>query len=98
MAIPQSQYIWHNGALKPWADATVHVLAHALHYGSSVFELIRVYDTPRGPRGFRLGDHIRRLYDSAKTYLIELPYEPDTLIAACGASVLAKASTSAWVL
>ncbi len=97
MAIPQSQFIWHNGALTPWADATVHVLAHGLHYGSSVFEGIRVYDTPRGPRGFRLGDHIRRLYDSAKTYMIELPYEPDTLIAACGASVLANGLTDAYI-
>ena len=42
--------IWHNGAIKPWAEATVHVMAHALHYGSSVFEGIRCYDTPSGPQ------------------------------------------------
>jgi branched-chain amino acid aminotransferase len=61
----------------------VHVLSHALHYGSSVFEGIRVYKTPTGAVGFRLTDHVRRLYDSAKIYRMKIPYSRDVLIGAC---------------
>ena len=83
MSIKQSELIWNNGKLVPWKDATVHVLSHALHYGTSVFEGIRVYDTSRGSRAFRLDDHIRRLFDSARMYRMELPYSQDDLIHAC---------------
>ncbi len=58
---PLASHIWLNGEITPWADAKVHVMSHALHYGTSVFEGVRVYDTPHGPCGFRLTDHIRRL-------------------------------------
>ena len=58
MAQTYPDHIWQNGHIKPWADATVHVMAHALHYGSSVFEGIRSYETPNGPAIFRLSDHI----------------------------------------
>lgn len=78
-----SKYIWHEGRLVPWEDATVHVLSHALHYGSSVFEGIRVYKTPGGPMAFRLTDHVRRMFHSAKVYRLEIPYSEETLIAAC---------------
>ena len=61
-------FIWHNGAVKPWREATVHVMAHGLHYGSSVFEGIRSYETPNGPKIFRLTDHHKRLYASARIY------------------------------
>ncbi|GAB3729038.1 branched-chain amino acid transaminase [Luteimonas pelagia] len=77
--------IWHNGAIKPWAEATTHVMAHALHYGSSVFEGIRSYDTPDGPMIFRLGDHVRRLFASAKIHEIAMPFAPDRIEAACRA-------------
>ena len=83
MPIPATDYIWFNGKLVPWEKATVHVLAHALHYGSSVFEGIRAYATPRGVGIFRLRDHTRRLYDSARIYRIQIPYPPDQLDAAC---------------
>ena len=53
MPIPATKYIWFNGKLVPWEKATVHVLSHALHYGSSVFEGVRAYETPRGPAIFR---------------------------------------------
>jgi branched-chain amino acid aminotransferase len=76
-------HIWHNGGLKPWAEATTHVMAHALHYGSSVFEGIRSYDTPNGPAIFRLTDHLQRLYLSAKVYDIPMPYDLATLSQAC---------------
>jgi branched-chain amino acid aminotransferase len=75
MPIPATDYIWFNGKLVPWDKATVHVLSHALHYGSSVFEGIRAYATPRGVAIFRLRDHTRRLYDSAKIYRIQIPFE-----------------------
>jgi branched-chain amino acid aminotransferase len=83
MPLKTSQYIWHDGKLGPWAEATVHVLTHALHSGSSVFEGIRVYDTPSGPMGFRLTDHIRRLMHSAKIYRLKMPYSVEQLVEAC---------------
>ena len=76
-------FIWHNGGLKPWAEATVHVMAHGLHYGSSVFEGIRSYPTPKGQAIFRLDDHLKRLYASAKIYDMAIPYDQATLAAAC---------------
>ena len=75
--------IWHNGSVKPWAEATTHVMAHAIHYGSSVFEGLRAYETPNGTAIFRLGDHTRRLFQSAKIYDIQIPYTQDEIDAAC---------------
>lgn len=77
------EWIWQNGSIKPWAEATTHVMAHALHYGSSVFEGIRCYETPNGPAIFRLTDHTRRLFASAKIYDMVIPYTVDELNAAC---------------
>jgi branched-chain amino acid aminotransferase len=77
------EWIWQNGAVKPWPEATVHVMSHALHYGSSVFEGIRSYATPDGAAIFRLTDHLKRLYLSAKIYDMQLPYTMDELAAAC---------------
>lgn len=71
--------IWFNGRLVPFEDATVHVLSHVLHYGSSVFEGIRCYDTARGPAVFRLREHMRRLVDSAKIHRMAVPYDLDAL-------------------
>ena len=82
--------IWFNGKLVPWDEASVHVLSHALHYGSSVFEGIRVYKTPDGPQAFRLTDHVRRLYDSAKIYRMPIPYECDELIDVCKEVIVAN--------
>ncbi|MCD9033802.1 branched-chain amino acid transaminase [Luteimonas sp. Y-2-2-4F] len=76
------EWIWHNGSIKPWAEATTHVMAHALHYGSSVFEGIRCYRTPDGPAIFRLSDHNRRLYASARIHDFAIPYALDELNAA----------------
>jgi branched-chain amino acid aminotransferase len=75
--------IWMNGELVDWADARVHVGAHGLHYGTGVFEGIRCYETPRGPAVFRLGDHLKRLEDSAKLLYMQLPYTVQELRAAC---------------
>src|ERR1700748_3170410 len=83
MAIPATQFIWFNGKLVPWEKATVHVLSHALHYGSSVFEGVRAYETPTGVAIFRLLDHTRRLFDSAKIYRIPVPFTPEQINNAC---------------
>ncbi|MGH2452734.1 MAG: branched-chain amino acid transaminase [bacterium] len=74
-----SEVIWVNGAFVPWAEAKVHVLTHALHYGSSVFEGIRAYATPAGPAVFCLEAHLRRLFDSCRMARMELPYSRDEL-------------------
>jgi branched-chain amino acid aminotransferase len=90
-------FLWHNGHIKPWADATVHVSTHALHYGSSVFEGERVYATPQGPTFFRLADHTRRLFESAAIYEIEIGYSEDEINAACVELIRANAMRSAYV-
>lgn len=71
--------IWYNGKLVPYEDATIHVLSHVVHYGSSVFEGIRCYETSQGSGVFRLREHMRRLIDSAKIYRMEIPYSLDEL-------------------
>ncbi len=76
MAIKASEFVWHNGHLVPWDDAKIHVMAHVVNYGSSVFEGIRCYQTANGPAIFRLQDHMLRLVQSAKIYRIELDYTP----------------------
>jgi len=90
MPIPATQHIWFNGKLIPWEKATVHVLSHALHYGSSVFEGVRAYPSVKGLAIFRLGDHTRRLFDSAKIYRIAIPFTPDEINAACREVVTAN--------
>jgi branched-chain amino acid aminotransferase len=97
MPFTPTEYIWFNGTLVPWANATVHVMSHALHYGSSVFEGIRAYNTPNGPALFRLAPHLRRLYDSAKIYRMELPYTAEQLAAACHAVVRENRLTRAYL-
>ena len=74
--------IWMNGELVDWADATVHVGVHGLHYGSGVFEGIRAYSTDRGPAVFRLKEHMERLHNSAKLLYLDIPYSVDELRAA----------------
>ncbi len=78
-----TKYIWFNGKMVPWAEATVHVMSHALHYGTAVFEGIRAYDTPMGPCVFRLQDHINRLFNSAKIYRFPVPFTKEEVMDAC---------------
>jgi len=75
----QADFIWMNGELVRWEDAKVHVLTHALHYGSGVFEGIRAYETERGTAVFRHQDHLDRLRRSADLYYMELPYTLEKL-------------------
>jgi len=90
MSFEGGKLIWLNGRMVQWDQATIHVMAHALHYGSSVFEGIRVYKTPDGPKIFRLTEHMQRLYDSAKIYRMPIPYELNELIAVCKEVIIAN--------
>lgn len=74
-----AEWIWRNGEFVKWEDATVHVSAHAIHYGSSVFEGIRAYATPDGPAVFRLQDHSKRLINGAKIMRIEHEYSAEDI-------------------
>jgi branched-chain amino acid aminotransferase len=92
-----SQKIWFDGQLIPWDQATVHVSAHALHYGSSVFEGIRTYDTQKGPAVFCLDQHVDRLYNSAKIYRMEIPYGKEELKQAMLETVKANGHRSCYI-
>lgn len=74
MAFDETGKIWFNGELVDWKDAQIHVLSHVVHYGSSVFEGLRCYDTKEGPAVFRLKEHMKRLENSAKVYRMDIPY------------------------
>ncbi len=80
MPIQEVDKIWSNGELVDWADARFHVLSHALHYGSGVFEGIRAYSTARGPAVWQLDAHLDRMFASAAVYHMEIPYSKDELI------------------
>ena len=79
MPLPKSEWIWFDGEYIPWDAAQVHVTAHALHYGSSVFEGIRAYSTPQGPAVLGLQAHVRRLFDSCRLARINLAYTPEQI-------------------
>ncbi|MDE1712093.1 aminotransferase class IV, partial (plasmid) [Chromobacterium amazonense] len=72
-------YIWYDGKLVDWRDATTHVLTHTLHYGMGVFEGVRAYETADGPAIFRLQDHTARLFRSAKILGMNLPFTPEQI-------------------
>jgi len=97
MSMQYPEWIWHNGEIKRWAEATTHVMAHALHYGSSVFEGIRCYETPNGPAIFRLTDHNKRLYASARIYDMPMPYDLATINAACREVIKKNDLTNAYL-
>jgi branched-chain amino acid aminotransferase len=80
MAIQKTDKIWHNGKLINWDDATIHVMSHVVHYGSSVFEGIRCYELPSGPAIFRAQEHMQRLLDSAKVYRIDVEFTREQLV------------------
>jgi branched-chain amino acid aminotransferase len=74
MPLADGKFIWRNGKIVPWAEATVHVSCHGLHYGTGVSEAMRSYDTPCGPAVFRLGTHLDRWFASARIYGMTWPY------------------------
>ena len=97
MAITKTESIWHNGKMIPWDSATLHVMSHVVHYGSSVFEGIRCYALPSGPAIFRAQEHMQRLLDSAKIYRIDLEYTREQLISAMTELVAANRSWPCYI-
>jgi branched-chain amino acid aminotransferase len=75
--------VWRDGELVAWEDATIHVMSHVVHYGSSVFEGVRCYETPSGGAIFRLREHMRRLLDSCRIYRIPMEHSLDVLMQGC---------------
>ena len=93
----QADLIWMNGELVAWEDAKVHVLTHALHYGTGVFEGVRAYETPRGTAIFRHADHIERLFRSAGMYLMDIPYTREELRAATHETIVRNGLRSCYI-
>ncbi|MGF1683430.1 branched-chain amino acid transaminase [Photobacterium makurazakiensis] len=92
-----ADFIWFNGEMVPWAEANVHVLTHAMHYGTSVFEGIRCYNTPNGPAVFRHKEHMDRLKNSAKIYRFPIPYSSEELMEFCRETIRANKLESAYI-
>ena len=90
-------FIWHDGKLVPWREATTHVLTHSLHYGLAVFEGLRAYKTTSGTAIFRLREHTERLFNSAHIFMMKMPYDKETLIAAQREVVRANDLESCYV-
>ena len=82
MPLPKSDSIWFNGEFVPWDEAKIHVLSHVLHYGSSVFEGIRAYQTPSGPAVLGLEAHVKRFFNSCKIVEMPLPFSQEEISAA----------------
>ena len=82
MAIPKTEWIWHNGQFVKWDEANVHITTHALHYGSSVFEGLRSYSTKAGPAILGLDPHVQRLFDSCRVLRMDLPYTQEQVSSA----------------
>jgi branched-chain amino acid aminotransferase len=97
MPITKTEKIWMDGELVDWDDATIHVLTHTLHYGCGVFEGVRAYPTSQGPAVFRLTDHIKRLFDSAKIFMIDIPFSPDDIVAATKQTVAASGLDQCYI-
>ena len=90
-------FIWYDGRLVPWRDATTHVLTHSLHYGLAVFEGLRAYKTPAGTAIFRLKEHTDRLFNSAHIYMMKIPYTREVLMEAHKSVVRANALESCYL-
>jgi branched-chain amino acid aminotransferase len=95
--VSRSDLIWMNGELVAYEDAKVHVLTHALHYGTGVFEGVRAYETPRGTAIFRHADHIERLFRSASLYHMEIPFSKDEIRAATHEVILRNGFKSCYI-
>ncbi|PTP82930.1 branched-chain amino acid transaminase [Vibrio splendidus] len=97
MTAKTADYIWFNGEMVPWAEANVHVLTHAMHYGTSVFEGVRCYNTPKGPVIFRHPEHARRLKDSAKIYRFPIPFTEEEIMEATRETLRQNKLQSAYI-
>ncbi len=97
MSMPKSEFIWFNGNFVPWDEAKVHVLSHVLHYGSSVFEGIRAYQTPAGPAVLGLAQHVKRLFRSCKIITMPIPYTEEEISQAILQTVARNKHTSCYI-
>lgn len=97
VSFDQTKWIWMNGQMVDWRDATLHVSSHALHYGTGVFEGIRCYETIDGPAVFRLDRHLDRLFGSAEAYGLEIPYTREELEEAVCETIERNGFTSCYV-
>jgi len=95
--VKQADLIWMNGELVAWEDAKVHVLTHALHYGTGVFEGVRAYDTPRGTAIFRHTEHIDRLFASAGMYYMDIPFSKAEIRAATHETIVRNGLRACYV-
>lgn len=97
MSFSRTGKVWMNGSLVDWDNAKIHIASHVIHYGSAVFEGARCYSTPKGPACFRLEDHMRRLYDSAKIYRMEYALDQEALTAAVVDTVRANKLDACYI-
>jgi branched-chain amino acid aminotransferase len=97
MPLEKSEKIWMDGELVDWDDARIHILTHTLHYGCGVFEGIRAYATAQGPAVFRLTDHVTRLFNSARIFMIDVPFTPEQLVAATKETVRVNGLDSCYI-
>lgn len=97
MVLTKTNVIWIDGKFVPWDEARVHVLSHSLHYGTGVFEGMRVYDTAQGPMGFRFRDHIQRLFDSAFLLRMEMSHSQQDFMNFCKETVRVNEVRSCYV-
>ena len=89
--------IWMDGKMIDWKDANIHALSHVVHYGTSVFEGIRAYNTKNGVAVFRLDEHVKRLFDSAKIYKIDIPYTQEEIAEAIKETVKVNDLKSCYI-
>ena len=97
MPITEVEKIWMDGELMDWRDAKIHVLSHAVHYGSGVFEGIRAYETSRGAAVWHLDEHLKRLFRSAKLYHMDIPYSMDAITDAIKELIRANGLNACYV-
>jgi branched-chain amino acid aminotransferase len=94
---PQAKKFWYMGKFHDWSHTNIHPMSHALHYGTSVFEGIRAYNTPKGTAVFRLPEHMDRLFHSASTLFMEVPYSKEEIIEAIKSVIKENKLESAYI-
>lgn len=97
MSFEKTKWVWHNGRQVEWSEAEIHVSAYGLHYGTGVFEGIRAYGTPEGPAVFRLGEHLERMYASARIYNLEIGYTGEELTEAITENLRLNGFTDCYI-
>lgn len=97
MPMQKSKSIWFNGQFVPWDDAKIHVMSHVVHYGSSVFEGMRAYETSQGPAVWLMMPHVNRLFNSAKIYRMNIPYSREEIAQAIVDTILENGHKACYI-